>query len=116
MTKMKIYFFSIVFITTILFASSFTTGYAQSKIYPVLLIHGYNSTAAVWEEHWDKLLTTDGIPHKAVTFSANDKCGSAKDHATQLKQIVAGYKKDTNADKINIVAHSKGGRYQGLPN
>lgn len=78
------------------------------KLFPVLLIHGYNSTASVWEE-WDKLLNDSQIPHKAITFPQNDECGSVKDHAFQLQKIIDDYKKKMNSNKINIVAHSKGG-------
>jgi uncharacterized alpha/beta hydrolase family protein len=80
----------------------------QSKPLPVLLIHGYNSAASVWTD-WDKFLTNSQIPHKAVTFPLNDECGSAQDHATQLQKIVEDYRKKMHVDKINIVAHSKGG-------
>lgn len=75
---------------------------------PVLLIHGYDSTATAWR-YWDNYLTHDHIVHKAVTFTKNDPCGSAKDHAIELKKIIDDYKLQTHSDKINVVAHSKGG-------
>ena len=93
----------------IFFSSLFFYVYAQqSKPLPVLLIHGYKSGASVWTE-WNKFLTNSHIPHKAVTFPLNDDCGSAQDHATQLKKIINDFRKETNSPKINIVAHSKGG-------
>ena len=75
---------------------------------PILLIHGYLSTSSVWNE-WQELLESDGIYSEPVTFTANDMCGSSANHANQLKQIVKDFKIKTNSDKINIVAHSKGG-------
>lgn len=93
-----------------LFSSSLLPqSYAQStKPVPVLLIHGYNSDAKVWKE-WELLLNNSQIPYKAVNFTQNDKCGSAKDHADELKNIVSNFKKNMGVEKINIVAHSKGG-------
>lgn len=109
----KSYYFSMVMIiitmSMLFFSSLIVTSHAQStKPFPVLLIHGYNSTAKVWKE-WGLLLNNSHIPYKAVTFTQDDKCGSAKDHADELQKIVSKFKKDMGAKKINIVAHSKGG-------
>lgn len=75
---------------------------------PVLLIHGYFSDASVWET-WEELLRNDGITARAVTFSLDDPCGSAEEHAGELNLLVEDFKADTGAERINIVAHSKGG-------
>lgn len=100
----------IIVATSVLFLSSLLVhSYAQNpKPLPVLLIHGYNSTAAVWKE-WDMYLNISQIPHKAVTFPQNDGCGSAEEHAAQLQNIVNNFTKVMGVEKINIVAHSKGG-------
>ncbi len=85
------------------------------EIYPILLIHGYASDATVWDK-WLMELENSGITTQAVTFSDNpatstdeDKCGRSVNHAIQLNQIVEQFKKQTGAEKINIVTHSKGG-------
>jgi pimeloyl-ACP methyl ester carboxylesterase len=82
---------------------------------PVLLIHGYASGAWVWQT-WKDQLTNDGIIAQAVTFPDDpttlideDECGSSKNHAIQLNQIVENFKAQTQREKINIVTHSKGG-------
>lgn len=82
---------------------------------PVLLIHGYASDASVWDS-WLSPLRNVGITAHAVTFSDDpttdvdeDECGRAVDHAMQLSSIVERFKEQTGAEKINIVAHSKGG-------
>ena len=54
-------------------------------------------------------LETAGFNVQAVKFDGNDKCGSAANHAKQLKNIVEDFKTSTGSDKINIVGHSKGG-------
>ena len=81
---------------------------AQSEKLPVLLVHGYASDSSVWQK-WENLLQNDGITARAVTFSGDDECGRAVDHAIELKKIVQKFKEATGAEKINIVAHSKGG-------
>lgn len=75
---------------------------------PVLLIHGYLNDASVWDK-WIVNLRAAGIYAEAVTFNGNDKCGSYADHAEQLGNIVEGFKTRAHSDRINIVAHSKGG-------
>lgn len=82
---------------------------------PVILIHGYASDAGVWK-NWENWLRNDGIIAHAIAFHDNptttineDECGSAKDHASQLNQIIENFTKRTGEDKINIVTHSKGG-------
>jgi pimeloyl-ACP methyl ester carboxylesterase len=81
-------------------------GHGQGeKPLPVLLIHG-------WSDWIDELNST-GIYAEAVTFGEDDPeydaCGRSADHATDLKQIVEDFKSRTHAEKINLVAHSKGG-------
>jgi triacylglycerol esterase/lipase EstA (alpha/beta hydrolase family) len=76
---------------------------------PVLMIHGYLLDASVWNK-WKDFLKKDGIQFQAVTFKqSDDKCGTAIDHAKELHKIVQDLKKQTGAQQINIVGHSKGG-------
>jgi uncharacterized alpha/beta hydrolase family protein len=90
--------------------SYFSLAYSQNenRPLPVLLIHGYKSGPEVWNQ-WLPELQEDGIRAKAVRFSIDDDCGSSKSHAQQLEKIVRDFKAETRSDKINIVAHSKGG-------
>jgi pimeloyl-ACP methyl ester carboxylesterase len=107
-----------ILLLTVIATSSFplANGQQPEKPLPVLLIHGYASDASVWET-WKQLLRNDNITFRAVTFADDpgttlvneDKCGTAVDHASELNQIVEDFKSDTGSEKINIVAHSKGG-------
>lgn len=81
---------------------------AQKKSLPVILLHGYNEDASVWDR-WERFLKQDGITFFPVTFPHDDKCGSAASHATDLQQVVQAISKLTGFEKVNIVAHSKGG-------
>src|ERR687897_3795962 len=76
---------------------------------PVLLIHGYMEDATVWNK-WVDLLKKDGISAYPITFKqSDDGCGSATEHARELSNIIRQIKKETGQNKVNIVAHSKGG-------
>jgi pimeloyl-ACP methyl ester carboxylesterase len=87
----------------------FTFVNAQSdERLPVLLIHGYHSGPEVWT-NWVNQLHRDGFDAEAVYFENDDDCGSSKAHAYELNEIIEQFKVMTNSDKINIVAHSKGG-------
>ena len=106
--------FSVLLLSTIiavslpLFTSPHVAIGQPDRPLPVLLIHGYRSTHNVWDE-WEEMLGQIGISTKAVTFPRNDECGNATDHAIQLNKIVRDFKRETGAEKINIVTHSKGG-------
>ena len=81
----------------------------EEKPLPVLLVHGYAEDAAVWKK-WEDMLRKDGIQFFTVTFKdSDDKCGSAKQHAIELENMVQDIKEQSGAQKINIVGHSKGG-------
>src|SRR5918993_814259 len=77
---------------------------------PVLLIHGYMEDASVWNK-WIDLLKNDGIyAVYPITFEqSDDTCGSSAEHAKELSNIIGQIKKETGQNKVNIVAHSKGG-------
>src|SRR6476619_2167548 len=77
----------------------------------VLLIHGYHSDPEVWDD-WLNKFHNDGFIAEAAYFHIDNKddyCGSSKAHAQELGAIIKDFKNKTHSDKINIVAHSKGG-------
>jgi uncharacterized alpha/beta hydrolase family protein len=81
----------------------------SEKPLPVLLIHGYAEDAAIWKK-WEDMLRKDGIQFFTVTFKdSDDKCGSAEQHAKELEKRVQDIKQQSDAQKLNIVGHSKGG-------
>jgi pimeloyl-ACP methyl ester carboxylesterase len=89
---------------------------AANSSLPVILIHGYASGPSVWKS-WETLLKADNITYKAVKFKDfletkdddEDSCGSSFNHAMELKDIIEDFRNDTKVEKVNIVAHSKGG-------
>jgi triacylglycerol lipase len=81
----------------------------SSSPLPVILIHGYSEPSNVWST-WEQLLGQNHIPFCNVSFhQSDDECGSAISHARELAQIVQQVKDITGQNKVNIVAHSKGG-------
>ena len=87
----------------------------DSKIaLPALLIHGWNegsggSIPLHWDE-WVQQFNKENIPFCIISFKqSNDACGSAKDHAKELAQIVQNIKSETGHNQVNIVGYSKGG-------
>src|SRR5215216_5938083 len=96
------------FSVTIIFYFPLANSQPESQTLPVLLIHGYKSGPEVWDK-WLPELRGEGIKAKAVHFPIDDDCGSSESHAQQLDTIVQRFKSETGADKINVVAHSKGG-------
>jgi triacylglycerol lipase len=79
----------------------------DSNRLPVLLIHGFAQDSSVWfswEDHFSKV-----YPIKFSSDELDDRCGSVVQHSTKLKSIVDKILRDTGYEKVNIVAHSKGG-------
>ena len=81
----------------------------MSSKYPIILVHGIaakqlrilNAFGQIGEE-----LKKEGY---TVYISDNDGFGSVENNAEQLKRFIEKVLKDTGAEKVNIIAHSKGG-------
>ena len=81
----------------------------MSSKYPIILVHGIaakqlrilNAFGKIGEE-----LKKEGY---TVYISDNDGFGSIENNAEQLKRYIDKVLKDTGAEKVNIIAHSKGG-------
>lgn len=86
-----------------------TISQPSSQPLPVLFIHGYRSSGDVWNDWMEQLWYDYHVKSHAVYFSGDDECGSAQEHAKELVQIVEDFKTQTDTNRINIVAHSKGG-------
>ncbi len=80
----------------------------NSNWLPILLIHGYGEDSRVWNS-WRYWLGADNFSGVYPIAFSDDKCGSVEEHATELNNIVNGILHDTGSQKVNIVAHSKGG-------
>lgn len=77
--------------------------------YPILLVHGmgFRDDGAIG--YWGRIprvLEENGF---AVYFSRQDSNGSIESNAQKVAESIDNVLKAENADKVNIIAHSKGG-------
>lgn len=80
----------------------------NSENIPILLIHGYGEKADIWN-WWIDWLGQDNFSNVHTATFTNDRCGSVEQHASELQNIVDSILSQTGSEKVNIVAHSKGG-------
>ncbi len=74
-----------------------------------MLIHGIGYCDADHERYWGRI-PSFLEEHGAVLYFGNqDAFGSIENNGVQLKASVMGALKESNAEKLNLIAHSKGG-------
>ena len=77
--------------------------------YPILLVHGAGFRDLKWPLYWGRIpktLTAGG----AVLFYGKQDCwATVEENAKTLKSRIRDILEETGAEKINIIAHSKGG-------
>lgn len=84
----------------------------ESKIRPVVLVRGYaasnfgNNAESTWRTFMN-FLQSDGIPFHLAT--SIDGCAHIFDNVPHLAAEIALAKKQFGVQKVNILAHSKGG-------
>ena len=79
--------------------------------YPVLLIHGagFRDKTLGFINYWGRIpkyLTKHGI---TVYYGGTDSWGSIEYNAEIIKNKILGIVQETGAEKVNIIAHSRGG-------
>ena len=77
--------------------------------YPILLVHGIMSLDIRDGFMWGRIPRTLRSYGAVVRFGNQDGIGSCATNALQLKQAIDKYLDQTGAEKVNIIAHSKGG-------
>lgn len=76
---------------------------------PVLMVHGIFSSGATWSPKWTGPggeLTVRKLPHDTIDMGDLDSIGN---NAVKIANKVVALRNRWGVDKINIVAHSKGG-------
>ena len=77
--------------------------------YPVMFVHGLGFHDRKLINYWGripKVFTDDG---NQVFYGCQDGAGTVEDNAYGLKQRIEKILADTGAEKLNVIAHSKGG-------
>ena len=73
---------------------------------PVAFFHGILSHATIWNNLWEPTLTSRGFLTDKEELGALD---SIENNATKIRRVVDRMRTRFGVDKVNIVAHSKGG-------
>ena len=77
--------------------------------YPIVLVHGLGMKDTFFMKSWgwiDRILRVQGY---TVYKSNVDSFGTVESNAKQLKEEISRILEETGAEKVNIIAHSKGG-------
>lgn len=77
--------------------------------YPIVLVHGLAMKDTFFMKTFGRIDRILRIQGYEVHKSRIDSFGSVENNAAQLKEELLALMADTGADKVNIVAHSKGG-------
>ena len=77
--------------------------------YPILLVHGLAMKDTFFMKSWGRIDRILRIQGHTVYKSGIDAFGSVKTNAVQLKEEIETILRETGAEKVNIIAHSKGG-------
>ncbi|MCM1022948.1 MAG: hypothetical protein NC395_02675 [Prevotella sp.] len=78
-------------------------------LYPIFMVHGMGFRDRKRLCYWGripKVLEDNGAK---VRFGGQDSSGSVEGNAAQLKTALEAVLAETGAEKVNIIAHSKGG-------
>ena len=77
--------------------------------YPILLIHGMGFRDDWKVSYWGRIKPALENQGYDVLLSGQDSNGSVESNANQISSRFDSFLKKYNADKVNIIAHSKGG-------
>ena len=77
--------------------------------YPILLIHGLNCRDDWVFPYWGRVADILRARGAAVFLSGQDAWGSVPGNARALLRRAEDILAETGAEKLNLIAHSKGG-------
>ena len=77
--------------------------------YPIVLVHGLGMKDTFFMKSWGKIDRLLRIQGYTVYKSRVDAYGSVENNARQLKGEIDAILAETGAEKVNLIAHSKGG-------
>ena len=77
--------------------------------YPIVLVHGLAMRDTFFMKSWGRIDRILRIQGHTIYKSNVDAFGTVESNAAQLKEEIAAVLRETGAEKVNIIAHSKGG-------
>ncbi|MCF0125001.1 MAG: triacylglycerol lipase [Clostridia bacterium] len=80
----------------------------QTK-YPILLVHGVFFRDVHYYDYWGRIDDQLKINGANIYYGNQNSASSVKENGRQLSERIKQICKDTGCEKVNIIAHSKGG-------
>ena len=77
--------------------------------FPIVLVHGLGMKDTFFMKSWGRIDRILRIQGYTVYKSNVDGFGTVKSNAAQLKEEILAILRQTKSEKVNIIAHSKGG-------
>ncbi|MCH5187802.1 MAG: hypothetical protein J1F63_05320 [Oscillospiraceae bacterium] len=77
--------------------------------YPIMLVHGIGGDDRAGKRYWGRIPAALRDNGARVFFGGQDSNASAENNALKLKATALRMLKETGAEKLNIIVHSKGG-------
>ena len=77
--------------------------------YPIVLVHGTGFRDRKLLNYWGRIPKALGDEGARVYYSHQDAWGTVAHNAEMVKRAVLTVLKETGAEKVNLIAHSKGG-------
>ena len=77
--------------------------------YPILLVHGLAMRDTFFMKSWGRIDRILRIQGHTVYKSGVDAFGTVETNAAQLREEILDILRETGAEKVNLIAHSKGG-------
>ncbi len=77
--------------------------------YPIIMIHGIGFRDNKYLNYWGRIpksLTEEGC---IIRYGSQDSWGSIEENALTIKDAILSVINETKVEKVNIIAHSKGG-------
>ena len=81
----------------------------EGTLYPILLLHGMGFRDFRHINYWGRIPSALEANGGKIFYGLQDANGSVENNALQIEKRLQEILKETGAEKVNIIAHSKGG-------
>ena len=81
----------------------------QTK-YPLVLIHGAGFRDLKWPVYWGRIPAALEVRGAVIRYGLQDCWASTETNAAEIIRRIDQVLAETGAEKVNLIAHSKGAR------